>query len=139
VNAPRAAGRSGAGFDDGTLSVPPGDWRETTPPAGWLAPWAQGYCDGYEAATAGALPVVLLRLAEDLDQLDRTTFVNPARFSREQRIAREVADDRHQIRVRFDDPHWPPVTVPGVPTVRVDPGRPGETSSRTRISAGGQR
>jgi hypothetical protein len=100
------------------VADPPEDWEETTPPDNWLIPWAQGYCAGYDTAASGAANTMLARLAEDLDQLDRTTFVNPARFNRERRIAREVADDRHQIKPRFDDPGWPAVAVPGAPTVR---------------------
>jgi hypothetical protein len=90
-----------------------------TPDPGWLAGWAAGYCAGWEARDSTLLPPVLDRLAQDLAQLDRYTFVHPGQLSRERRIARELANDRHQIRVRFDDPDWPPVTVPGVPTVRL--------------------
>lgn len=89
-------------------------------PADWLdlRSWTAGYCDGYDARDATTAPAWMWRLAEDLAQLDRTTWVEAGQLSRERRIAREVAHDRHRP-VRFDDPDWPPVAVPGSPSIRL--------------------
>jgi hypothetical protein len=78
----------------------------------WLDGWAAGYAAGYDTRDATLVAPVLDQLAQDLAQLDRTTFVEPGRFDRQQRINREVADDRHARPVRQTS-DWPAVKIPG--------------------------
>jgi hypothetical protein len=78
-----------------------------------LAAWAAGFISGWDAAAAAALGVHLHRLAEDLDQLDRATFLPAGRMDRARRIAREITEGaRRAVAVR-DTPDWPPVRRPG--------------------------
>jgi hypothetical protein len=78
-----------------------------------LSAWAEGFCSGWDAAAAAALGEHLRRLAEDLDQLDRASFLPAARLSRARRIAREITEGaRRAVAVR-DTPDWPPVRRPG--------------------------
>jgi hypothetical protein len=78
----------------------------------WLDGWAAGYAAGYDTRDATLVAPVLDQLAQDLAQLDRTTFVEPGQMSRQRRINREVADDRHARPVRQTS-DWPAVKIPG--------------------------
>lgn len=86
--------------------------RAELPPAEWLEAWTQGYAEGYEARNAVIVSEWMWYLAEDLAALDRASFDAPARERWRDRIAREVANDRHARPVRQTD-DWPPVAVPG--------------------------
>jgi hypothetical protein len=97
-------------------------------PPGDLHAWVQGFCAGYDHAAAGALGPVLHALAEDLACLDQASFVGPARLERARCIAAETADNSHQVGVRFDDPTWPPVAVPGAPGLHVGYDYPHQTA-----------
>jgi hypothetical protein len=78
-----------------------------------LSAWAQGFVAGWDAAAHAALGEHLRRLAEDLDQLDRATFLPAGRLDRARRISRETAEGaRRAVAVR-DTPDWPPVRRPG--------------------------
>jgi hypothetical protein len=78
-----------------------------------LSAWAQGFVAGYDQAAHAALGEHLRRLAEDLDQLDRTTFLPAGRLSRARRIAREIADGARHARAVQDTNGWPRVRRPG--------------------------
>jgi hypothetical protein len=78
-----------------------------------LSAWAQGFVAGWDAAAHAALGEHLRRLAEDLDQLDRATFLPAGRLDRARRITQEVTEGaRRAVAVR-DTPDWPPVRRPG--------------------------
>jgi hypothetical protein len=79
---------------------------------------------GYEAGYSYALA----QLAERYDDLD--FLVRPiARPTPAQRHAARVAEYERSARtIRFDDPDWPPVAVPGVPGVRLGPANSGEVA-----------
>jgi hypothetical protein len=78
-----------------------------------LSAWAQGFVAGWDAAAHAALGEHLRRLAEDLDQLDRATFLPAGRLDRARRITQEVTEGAARAVAVRDTPSWPPVRRPG--------------------------
>jgi hypothetical protein len=78
-----------------------------------LSAWAQGFVAGWDAAAHAALGEHLRRLAEDLDQLDRATFVTAGAFDRARRISRETAEGARHARAVQQTDDWPRVRHPG--------------------------
>ncbi|MPZ29181.1 MAG: hypothetical protein GEV12_23010 [Micromonosporaceae bacterium] len=83
-----------------------------TIPAVDVTAWAAGYVAGYDQGAVLAEHRTRLAFAEDLVELEETTWRPAARATRQQRITAEVADTSHATQVRGSD-DWPTVTVPG--------------------------
>ena len=78
-----------------------------------LAAWAQGYCAGYDAAVAGEVRARLLELAETIAAHDQQRWIPIGAFSRQRRIAREIAEMAERAVPVRDSPDWPKVARPG--------------------------
>ena len=78
-----------------------------------LAAWALGYVQGYDAAVAGEVRARLLELAEHIAEHDHRRWVPIGAFSRQRRIAREIAEMAERAVPVKDSPGWPKVARPG--------------------------
>ena len=77
-----------------------------------LAAWAQGYVQGYDAAVAGEVRARLLELAEHIAEHDHRSWIPLGAFSRQRRIAREIAEMAERAVPVRDSPDWPKVARP---------------------------
>ncbi|MFG1844900.1 hypothetical protein [Micromonospora carbonacea] len=89
-----------------------------TPPAGWCPPGGCAARRGADLQDAVTLAFELGRTHEraELAALELATWLPLARATHEQKIAERTASlpgTRPAPPLRFDDPDWPPVAVPG--------------------------